>query len=442
MALCASETVPSRRRPHASILGGSLAVAAAAALRLGAGFAIAILVARVLGATAKGELALLQQLPAIAALLLGLGLEAAHAYHVGRGGWDPSGAVSDSLAYALVVSAVGIPATVLVMRLLVPALDMVSTLGVAVAAATVPLLLLTSLAGGVLTGLGRVPSQALAQTAASVVSLAIIGTLAMLGRLTLESVVVALAIALTVGAIGAMLATRVRSLPRPSLSRLRTELPYARRSYVQSVTGYLEMRQDVVLLGILGSAAGVGVYSVGVSIAELLIYAPHALGTALMARSLQEDASSGAGLTARTTRLLTAFLLITAGALALIARPLVVALFGAQFTGAATVIAILIPGVVFWGIASQPAAYLASHGRLFPRMSTATLLINFTLNLVLIPVLGPAGAAVATTISYTVISGYIIRTYTNETQTRIIDLLVVRVSDLRFAVAAARALRS
>lgn len=431
-----------QERPHASILGGSLSVGAATALRLAASFAIAIMVSRALGVEAKGQLALLQQFPAIAALLLGLGLEAAHAYHVGRDSSDPAATVSDSLAYTLTVSALGVPLTMLVMWLLVPALDQVSTLAVIIAAATVPPLLLTALAGGVLTGLGRVPSQALAQAAAAAVSLSLIGTLAVLGRLTLEGVVAALAVALAVGAVSALLATRVRSLPRPSLGRLRTELPYARRSYVQSVTGYLEMRQDVVLLGILGSAAGVGVYSVGVSLAELLIYAPQTLGAALMARSLQEDAQSGADLTARTTRLLTAFMLITAGALALVARPLVIALFGTQFTQAATVIAVLTPGIVLWGIASQPAAYLASHGRLFPRMSTATLLVNFVLNLALIPVLGPVGAAIATAVSYTVISGYIIRTYTRETQTRAANLLVVRPADLRFAVAAAKALRN
>ena len=125
-----------------------------------------------------------------------------------------------------------------------------------------------------------------------------------------------------------------------------------------------------------------------------------------------------------------------------IARPLVVTLFGAQFVQAATVIAVLTPGILVWGIASQPAAYLASHGRLFPRMSTATLLINFMLNLALIPVLGPMGAAVATAISYTVISGYIIRTFVRETGTRLRDLLVVRSADVHFAIAATRALRS
>ena len=155
-----------------------------------------------------------------------------------------------------------------------------------------------------------------------------------------------------------------------------------------------------------------------------------------------EDADSGAGLTARSTRLLTTFMLVSAGAWVVIARPLVVTLLGVQFAQAATVIAVLTPGILVWGIAGQPAAHLASHGRLFPDMSTATLLVNFTLNLALIPVLGPVGAAVATAVSYSVISGYIILAFMRQTGTRLKDLLVVRSADARFAVAAARALRN
>jgi O-antigen/teichoic acid export membrane protein len=428
-------------RPHASILGGSLALGASTALRLVASFAIAILVARLLGAEAKGQLALLQQFPAIAALLLGLGFETAHAYYVGRQGRDPGSAISDSLALTMLASVVGLPLTALLMREFVPALAAVPTSTVLVASASLPLLMLTALLGGVLTGQGRLPGQALAQSAATLTSLTAIVAWALLGELTLEQVVVATVIALGVGVVGSAIATRVRSLPRPSLARLREEFPYARRSYVQGVTGYLEMRQDIVLLGLLASAAGVGVYTVGVSLAELLFYAPQTIAAALTARSLQEGAESGAALTAQITRLLTAFLLVAAVGLALLARPLVVAVFGAAFAESAAVIVILVPGIVVWGIASQPGAYLATHGRLFPRMSTATLLLNLTLNLALIPTLGARGAAIATAISYSIISGYIIRTFLRETETSLRDLLVMRADDMRYALAAARALR-
>ncbi len=428
-------------RPHASILGGSLAVGASTVLRLAASFAIAILVARILGAEAKGQLALLQQVPAIAALLLGFGFDAAHAYHVGRKGRVPAAALSDSLMLAAAASVVGVPLAALAMRGLIPALAGVPAATVLLASAALPLLLLTALLGGVLTGQGRLPGQALAQSAATVVSVALVGAWALLGELTLARVVIATLVALGVGVAGGIAATGVRTLCAPSLVRLREELPYARRSYVQSVTGYLELRQDVLLLGVLASAAGVGVYTVGVAIAELLFYAPQVLAAALTARALQEEAASGAALTARVTRLLTAFMLLAAGVLAVAARPLVALVFGAEFAPAATVIVVLIPGIVVWGVASQPGAYLATHGRLFPRMSTATLLVNLGLNLALIPALGPVGAALATAVSYSLVSAYVIRTFAVTTNTRLRDLLVVRAEDVRYALAAARALR-
>lgn len=429
-----------QERRHASILGGSLAVGSSTAFRLATNFVIAILVARLLGAEAKGQLALLQQFPAITALVLGLGFESAHAYYVGRHKRNPSATLSDSIAFAAAASAVGLPIVALVMREFVPALAGVPTGTLVVAAAAVPSLLLASMVGGILTGQGRVAGQAYAQAGGAAVTLALIGTLAAFGALTLERVVIATLLGMVVGIGVSLSATGVRTLPAPSISRLREEMTYAKRSYVQSVTGYLELRQDVLLLGVLASAAGVGVYSVGASLAELLFYAPQTVAVALAARSYQEEAASGAALTAATTRLLTAFMLVAVVALALIVRPLVITVFGAEFAEAAPVFLILAPGIIIWGMASQASVYLATHGRLFPRVSTATLLVNLALNLILIPLYGVRGAAVATTISYSLSSTYIMYTFVRITSTRATDLLVLRAEDIRFAAAAARAL--
>lgn len=424
------------QRVKASILGGSLAVGSSTAFRLVVNFTIAVLVARLLGAEAKGQLSLMQQVPAIAALVLGLGFDAAHAFHVGRQRKDPSEKISDSLLLTAAVSVIGVPVALLAMRLLVPALAAVPVSTLMLSAAAVPMLLLTAMLGGVLTGLGRIGQLAQAQAAAAGVAVSTAAGFAALGNLTLTAVVAATVAGLAVSAVLSYLAIGIRALPLPSVSRLRAEFGYARRSYVQSVTGYLEMRQDILLLGVLGSAAGVGVYSVGASLAELLIYIPQTFAAALTARSLQEEAVGGAELTARLTRLLTAFVVLAALALATVMRPLVLAVFGPDFAEAATVFVILAPGIVVWGIASQSGAYLATHGRLFPRMSTTTLLINLGLNLALIPVLGARGAALATTVSYSIISGYMLWTFCKATGMRLADIIVIRRSDIAYGWAA------
>mgnify|MGYP001024817220 CR=1 FL=1 len=435
-------TLVSERPAHASIAGSGLAIGASTAVRLATGLAIGIIVARMLGPGAKGELALLQQLPAIAALLSALGFDAAHGYFVGRHRRDAAAAVSDSVVHALIAGPVSVPALVLVMRLLVPALAEVPPATLVIAASAAPVLVLASLLGGVLTGQGRLGRQALAGGLAASASLVVVASLALSGRLTLAAVVGAGLLGAVVSAVTSLIATGARTPVRPSRSRIAERWGYARRSYVQSVTGYLELRQDIVLLGILGPAAGVGLYSVGASVAELLFYLPQVLASALTARALQEDAAEGAAITASITRLLVAALVVMAGVVAVIARPLVTGVFGAQFAPAASVVWLLLPGIVIWGVASQSGAYLASHGRLFPKVSTATLLLNLALNLALIPVLGIQGAAISTSISYAASSLYILRTFLVTTGTRTRDLVRLRRADLALAAAAVSALGS
>lgn len=426
---------------RASILGGGLAVGTATAIRLALSFVMAVLIARLLGVHVKGELALIQQVPAIAALLMSFGFEGAHAYFVGRHHHDAGNAVADSLLLGLVAASIGIPIAALVMRQWIPALDSTPLPTLLLAASTVPLLVISNLLAGILTGQGRVPRHAFSQALSALVTCAVVIALMLLGMLNLSTILVATVIGLAVGIAISMNATQVDRIPRPSLARLRREFTYARRSYVQSVTGYLEVRQDVLLLGMLSTASGVGVYTIGVSLAELLFYAPQTLTAALTARALQEGASAGAELTATVTRLLTVFLVASTIALAAVIRPLVELLFGPPFSQAAYVFWLLAPGIIVWGTASQPTAYLATHGRLFPRVSTAALLVNLVLNIALIPRYGFYGAALATTVSYTLSSAYILNAFLRITGLRLADIVIMRSADVRLAVSAARALR-
>ncbi len=425
-----------------SVAGGSLLLGGSTLFQLLANLAIAIAVSRTLGAAGKGELALLQQFPAVAVLVLGLGFAGANAFFVGRGTHAPRQVVSDSLAFAALVSLIGVPATVLLMRLFVPALAAVPTATLALAAAAVPALIAGGLLSGVLTGLGRLKGAALSQVLAAATGVALVGAWLGAGQLSVRSVLLAslagsiVALAVALGASGA------QRLVRPSLTRVKERWGYARKSYVTTLTGYLELRQDVLLLGILSSASGVGIYSVGASLAELLWYVPRVTATPLMARAYQESAEEGARIAATIARLMTAFMLVATVGLALVVGPLVVAVFGEQFAPAAGVFLVLAPGIVAAGISGQLSAFLSTQGRLFPGIAALGLVVNLVLNVATIPYFGYWGAAASTTVSYTIGAAYIIHTYARTTGIRVRDVLVARPADIAFARAALRALRT
>lgn len=424
-----------------SVMGGSLLLGASTLLQLGSSLVVGILVARTLGPAGKGEFALLQQFPAAAALMLGLGFGAANAYFVGRRTHAVRDVVSDSLAFAFVASALGVPITVLLMREFVPALSDVPVSTLALASAALLATIATGALSGVLTGLGRLRGAALSQVLSSVTALGLVTAWWLGGSLTLPNVVFASVAGALVAFAVSLVATGAGGFSAPSISRVRERWGYARTSYVTTLTGYLEMRQDILLLGILSSASGVGIYSVGASFAELLWFAPHVTAAPLMARAYEEDVAQGAALTSRLARLTLAAMIAIALALVLVLRPLIVVVFGTEFAPAASVFAVLAPGIVAAGLSGQLSSFLSTHGRLFPGVATLGLALNLVLNIATIPFFGYWGAAASTTVSYTVGAVLIVRAYLAETEQRASDVLLARPSDIAFAAAALRALR-
>src|SRR5450756_1483150 len=84
----------------------------------------------------------------------------------------------------------------------------------------------------------------------------------------------------------------IRDRLRPDWAAARAASSFSARVHLSNVAGFLLERQDVLLLGWLSGAAAVGLYSVGVSFAELTWYIPSALCTAIMARGGRGSESS------------------------------------------------------------------------------------------------------------------------------------------------------
>ncbi len=386
------------------IVAGSLAGVVSQVVRLGCSFVIGVLVARGLGASAKGELTLLQQIPAIVSLVLGLGLGSAHAYYVGRGRRSAAHAVSDSLAASMVLGGIGVVAAYLVMSGAFPSLDGVQPSLLALAAASVPFTMALTLLAGVATGLGEIVRQSWAQMYSAIVTAALVAVMWLAGSLSIAVVVGSSLAGLLVGVGLLILAARTHERPllaRPSWKRTAEEAGYAIKAHLVTVASYLELRQDAVLLGLLASTAAVGVYSVGVTFAEVLWYVPQNVAAALLARALKTgDEAESAAVTARTARVLLALVVSLFVLLALIVPWAIPWLFGKQFAQSVQVFFLLAPGVLAIGFTGVLVSHFAAHGRLFPGLTFVGVVVNLALNLALIPLAGVRGAAVASSLTY------------------------------------------
>lgn len=404
---------------------GSAYTLAGQVIVLAASFAVSILVARNLGPAGKGELTILQQVPAILLVVLNLGISSANTYFVGTGKQRIAVAAGNSLLMASILGAIAAPVVLLFTIGRAAVVDGLPTSAAAIAAVMVAIGLVGSYFSSILSALGRLRAVAAAQVAGALSALTVIVLLAINGRISVTNAVAASACSLVV-AVGAnlWLTFRLGGRPRVRVSDIHASSAYSLRAHVANLGLYMNYRQDVILLGYLAGAATVGVYSIAVTFAELIWYVPNSIATALLAKSLSSEAEEAAVFTARTSRVAIVLMAAALAVTSLALSPLIRVLYTSAFAAATQAFLILAPGVLVLGVGKILAGYLTSRGRLYPGASLLTMTINLLMNLILVPRLSFNGAALASTISYSALGIYLIRQFSHETGIATPDFLI------------------
>jgi len=193
---------------------------------------------------------------------------------------------------------------------------------------------------------------------------------------------------------------------RLNLTYVRRALTFGVQTHLGNIFWFLTHRIDLLLVnGFLGPLA-VGFYSVGVALAEYLWMISQAASTVLLpkvaAETDEDRRRSFTPVVARTVLLVTA---LGAAVLAFVSRWIVGLFYSEAFLPAVQPFQILLPGIVALSAGRVLANDIAGRGR--PMLNTyvvaVALVVNIVLNIVLIPRYEIAGAAWASSISYTLI---------------------------------------
>ncbi|MCO5998419.1 lipopolysaccharide biosynthesis protein [Actinoallomurus rhizosphaericola] len=261
--------------------------------------------------------------------------------------------------------------------------------------------------------------------------------LAALGEVTLGWVVALWTVSAALPLVVLLPAARP-ALRHCDLAVARRTLRLGLRYHTGLVSMFLLLRADVLILGAMTTTAEVGLYAVAVTLMELGRVPPDVLANLAMPRQLEDDERAAALFTVRSTRIAA---LVAAGSVGLLcaAAPLLVpAVYGPAFTGAVGPLLALAPGL--WSIgASRPVgAFLLRLDRpLWNSMTAvAALTVNVAVNLALIPSCGAVGAALASSVAYTVLAVLQVLWFLRVTRRPWSDLLP-RCSDVRFLWATA-----
>jgi O-antigen/teichoic acid export membrane protein len=192
-------------------------------------------------------------------------------------------------------------------------------------------------------------------------------------------------------------------------------LRYGVTIYLACLFAYLVIRIDLLLVNYFSGVTEAGIYSVSVSFADLLCMLPISIGTVLFPRVACAQGRDGE-MTLKVCRhsvvLIAGVCLLTA----LLARPLILFLFGGAFAGATLPLLWLLPGIFLLSLESILANDLAGRG--YPRVLVAYwflgLLVNVGVNLLAIPRWGATGAAASSTVTYGLMFVLVFRCFLTE----------------------------
>jgi O-antigen/teichoic acid export membrane protein len=382
----------------AATFGTNIAVAVVSLLNV-------LVTARTLGPDGRGELALLTTIAILTASLSAFGLYEANANMGGREPELRGPLAANSLVLALALGSVA-AAAVAALVAVFPAIGGGTDPALqALALAVIPVLILqSSLITLIQSQYGFGVTNA-AWLLAPLTNLALNGTLAVLGLLTVGSAVV-------VWIVGQLVATAllvwhaVRGLPgvpRPDRRLARDMLSFGTRTHLGRVMTMGNYRLDQWFVGAIAGQRELGLYSVAVAWAEALFYLPTALGMVQrpdLVRASPSDAGARTAVVFRAALLLTALLAV---GLVIAAPILCVGFFGEDFRGSIDDLRVLAFGA--FGIVALKLLGNALIAQSKPMRANIGVAFAFAatvaLDLLLIPSHGGLGAAIASTAAYT-----------------------------------------
>ncbi|MFG1686372.1 lipopolysaccharide biosynthesis protein [Nonomuraea sp. NPDC049269] len=277
----------------------------------------------------------------------------------------------------------------------------------AVALASVPAVAAITNLRGILTLQARVDLVNRAILISGLINCVPLAVLAVLGHFTLSAVVVMWAVSAAVP-----LPLYLRAL-RPNLGHVtwelaRRQLSLAGRHHIGVIAQYflLWSAADVLLLNILVSSSEAGLYSVAVVVISIARVPADAVTQVVLPRQASSDVTASGVATARALRVSLLSSSVCAGLLAAASPLLVPWVFGPAYQRSVLPLAILGPGVTAYASARLAGQYLIRLGRPLSMsgITVGALVVNVVLDLLLIPSWGAAGAALSSTIAYSLLA--------------------------------------
>lgn len=189
-----------------------------------------------------------------------------------------------------------------------------------------------------------------------------------------------------------------------NIDYIKSTLLYGFKAHTGNIIAFLIYKIDLFLIGGLINPAAVGFYSVSSGLAERLWMVSQTASFVLFPKvALEKNEKKRKEFTPLVSR--NVFLLTIVGGffLIMISEWLITLLYSSKFEHSVTALQVLIPGIIMLSAGRVLSNDISGRGK--PEISiysgTTALILNIILNIILIPIWGITGAALASSVSYT-----------------------------------------
>lgn len=402
------------------------------------GLLTTVIIARTLGVEGQGIFTLITLLPTMLMTFMNFGIAPATVYYIGREKYSMNTIVTTNiilgLALSLLAMVVGLGAAFLFENTFFDGVPMVALLSILL---VMPLLFFNSFLQAVYQGTQNFKRYNTINVTSKLIQVIFLVLMFVVLDLTITEVLISFAV-------GAMLPTLLIvgylrkdgvQFKFKNFSKDLTKdcFKYGYKAHLSNIVAFLNYRIDILLISFFLNPAAVGIYNVAVSIAERLWIFSQPVSAALFPRIAtienEQERNELTTMTARNVLYLSALFGFFFFALSDWA---VYVLFGKEYEQASATIKILLIGITLFSAERILSNDIAGRGRPEINLYTSifTVSSNIILNIILIPKLGFNGAALATSITYSLTFFVKLYIFMRITRVNISDILILKKKDI------------
>jgi O-antigen/teichoic acid export membrane protein len=403
------------------------------------GIIISIVIARVLGPTGKGIYALIMLVPSMLFLLGELGITMANVFYIGKKKIEISKLSYNSLIFGLINGLI----LVIIFLAIYPFIKDSVFKGVNpeyiyLILIIVPFNLTTNYLSGILLGLLKIK-----QSCNIIIIKTIINTSGILIILFIFSgyivdlIIFSVLLEISMFVFYVLYIGKLTNFAKKySWNSFKKCFNYGSKGYLADMFMFFNYRLDIFMINFFIGVTAVGYYSLSVGLAEMIWIIPGTISFVLFPNVSSKSKKESAELTATTCRHSFFLSLILCSLAAFFSKYAIEILYGKSFLQSYLPLLILLPGILINSTGSLTSSYLCGIGKVIysPIITSTMLVINITLNIILIPIYGIIGAAIASSICYSYGAILSVFFFLKHSDVKLKDIYIFNKGDILFYI--------